>query len=248
MSARLAGIWRHPIKALGREGLDAVTLEPGRTLPFDRAWAVAHEAARLKGEGWQPCTNFSRGASAPALMAVEARLDEAAGTVTLTHPDRPEITVDPDAEGAALVEWARPLVPEGRAAPVRVVRASGQGLTDAGDPWLSLHTLASHRAVEEAVGRPLSVHRWRGNLWLEGAEPWEEATWIGRTLRLGEAELRVVEPIVRCRATEADPATGRRDADTLGALRRLRGEEAFGVYAEVVRGGRVGLGDALEPA
>ncbi len=245
---RLAGIWRHPIKALGREGLEAVGLEAGRTLPFDRAWAVAHEAARLEGEGWQPCVNFSRAASAPRLMAVEARLDEAAGTVTLTHPERPDLTVDPDAEGEALVEWARPLVPEGRAAPVRVVRAGGQGLTDAGDPWLSLHAMASHRAVEEAVGRPLSIHRWRGNLWVEGAGAWEEASWIGRRLRLGEAELRVVEPIHRCRATEADPATGLRDADTLGALRSLRGEEAFGVYAEVVRGGRVALGDALGAA
>jgi uncharacterized protein YcbX len=48
MTARLAQIWRHPIKGHGREALPAVTLSAGATLPFDRAWAVAHEAARLE--------------------------------------------------------------------------------------------------------------------------------------------------------------------------------------------------------
>ena len=57
--------------------------------------------------------------------------------------------------------------------------------------------------------------------------------------------LGVRQAITRCKATTVDPLTGVSDADTLGALRAGWGHEDFGVYAEVVAGGRVALGDAV---
>ena len=242
---KVHALHRHPIKGHGVEALDRVRLTAGETMPWDRRWAAPHEAARIDGAGWAPCRNFGRGAGAPALMAVTAEWDEAAGRMTLSHPDRPELSFDPDTEGDLFVEWAAPLYPEERPRPVALIRAEGQGMTDAGHPWLSIHALASLRAVEGVVGRDLSLHRWRGNVWLDGPSLWEEDDWIGRRLRLGNAVLEVKEPIYRCRATEANPETGRRDADTLGALTRLRGEgeTRFGVYAEVVEGGEVAVGD-----
>ena len=68
---RLAHICRHPIKGHGREDLASVRLLAGACLPWDRHWAVAHEAATLVA-GWNPCVNFARGAKAPALMAITA--------------------------------------------------------------------------------------------------------------------------------------------------------------------------------
>ena len=71
---RLALITRHPIKAHGRELLASVVLSEGETLPFDRRWAVAHEAARLT-PGWVSCNNFLRGVKTPQLMAMEAAME-----------------------------------------------------------------------------------------------------------------------------------------------------------------------------
>lgn len=247
MTARLAQIWRHPIKGHGAEALDEVVLEAGRTLPWDREWAVAHEAARTDGTGWAPCANFSRGAKAPALMAIMARLDEAAQTVTLTHPDRPEITFAPDREADRLLDWVAPLMPADRAASARIVRVPGRGMTDSAFPSVSVLGLASLRALSDAAGQPLDPRRFRGNFWIEGQAPWEEFDWIGRRLRLGEAELEVRERIGRCMATTVNPETGKRDADTLGALERQWGHTDLGVYAEVVTGGRVAVGDRVEP-
>ena len=42
----------------------------------------------------------------------------------------------------------------------------------------------------------------------------------------------------------ANPETGRRDADTLGALDAL-GHQEFGLYAEVVAGGTIRCGDGV---
>lgn len=248
MTARLAHIFRHPVKSHGREALAAVTLSPDRPLPWDRRWAVAHEAARLpEPGGWAECVHFSRGSKAPALMAIEARLDEDAGRVTLSHPERPEFSFRPDTEDdlPAFLDWVRPLCPPGRAQPQRIVTAGARGMTDTDYPSVSILSLASNRALSGAMGVDLSILRWRGNLWIEGTGPWAERDWIGREIRIGEAVLRVTEPITRCKATTANPATGRIDADTLAGLRALLGHQEFGVYARVVSGGRVATGDTL---
>ena len=58
--------------------------------------------------------------------------------------------------------------------------------------------------------------------------------------------LEVVERIGRCKATTANPATGKVDADTLKGLRELVSVQDFGVYAVVLEGGTVGPGDRVE--
>ena len=242
MTIRLAHICRHPIKAYGREMLASVRLSAGAGLPFDREWAVAHDAARLV-PGWNPCMNFTRGAKAPELMAVTASLDEAARWVTLAHPAQGEIAVAPDdpADHPRLLAWADRLIPPDRARPAAVVRG-GRAMTDSDFPSVSVLSLSSLSELSARMGMDLSIHRWRANLWLEGAEPWAEWGWIGKRIRVGGAVLEVVERITRCVATTIDPETGQRAGDALAALEADYGHRDFGVYARVIEGGDIALG------
>ncbi|HQU68981.1 MAG TPA: MOSC domain-containing protein [Albidovulum sp.] len=248
MTARLASIQRHPLKSHGRETLAGVTLSPGAALPWDRRWAVAHDAARIVDGAWAPCQNFSRGSKAPALMAINAALDEATVTLTLTHPDRPALSFRPDddADTARFLDWLRPLSPPDRAQPARIYSAADFAMTDTDYQSVSILSLASNADLGARMGVDLSPLRWRGNLWLEGLAPWAERDWLGKTVRIGEALLAVEENIVRCLATTANPATGERDADTLGALNALHGAQEFGVYARVIEGGAIRQGDKAE--
>ena len=248
MSATLAHIFRHPIKAHGREDLASVLLSAGACLPWDRHWAVAHERSKFNASqpGWTPCSQFQRGARTPGLMAIEARFDEASGVMVLTHPLRPVLEFRPASEGAALIEWLGPISPEGDFRPVALVSAPGRGMTDSDFPSISLNSLSSLVALSQHMGVDLSIHRWRGNLWLEGLAPFAEMEWIGREVRIGEALLRVEERIGRCKATTANPATGEVDADTLAGLRGLTGAQEFGVYAVVISPGRIAPGDEVE--
>jgi uncharacterized protein YcbX len=248
-AGRLASIQRHPIKSHGRERLDEVTLGEGAAMPWDRRWAVAHDATKVGAvvDGWAPCANFSIGSKAPALMAIEARLDEAEVRVTLTHPERPELSIRPDdaADAARFIDWVRPLCPADRAQPERVVALPERGWTDTDYASVSILNLASAEALAVAMGAELSPRRWRCNFWVEGLEPFVEDGWAVRILTLGGATLEIVEPIVRCKATTANPKTGVIDADTLAGLRQLRGQQVMGVYARVVGGGTMRDGDRL---
>ncbi len=246
--ARVGHLWRHPIKGVGVEPVARAEFAVGATMPWDRVWAVAHEAARITPANvrWAPCANFSRGARTAALMAVRAAVDEVAGRVRLRHPDRPEIEVDPDApeEAARLIDWLQPLSDPKRARPAFVTRA-GRGMTDSDFPSVSILNLASLEALGARLGAPLAMERFRGNVWLEGLEPWAEFGWVGREIRIGSATFAVRERITRCKATTVNPDTGRPDADTLGGLEAGWGHQDFGVYAEVVGGGAVALGDPV---
>ena len=245
MTARVAALWRHPVKSHGRQAVDAVVLEAGRTMPGDRVWAVAHDASKTDGAVWAPPANFSRAAKAGRLQAISAVLDDATGRLALSHPDLDPVELDPETEGPRLIGWAAPLMPPDRAASARVVRVPGRGMTDSDFPSISLLNAASGQAVSDRAGTVLGMERWRGNVLLDGLEPWVEWDWIGRDLALGAARLQVRQRITRCTATRVDCATGREDADTLALLQDGWGHQDFGVYAVVTGGGRVAVGDSL---
>ncbi|WP_108485548.1 MOSC domain-containing protein [Oceaniglobus ichthyenteri] len=241
-AAHLVQIWRHPIKSHGREALQKVTLSAGQTMPWDRRWAIAHEMSQADDTAWARCANFSIGAKVPGLLAIDATLDETTGTVTLTHPDRPDFTFDPDGDATAFLDWVCPLMPQNRAASARVVRVPGRGMADSSFPSVSIMNMASHRAVEQKLARPLDIRRWRGNLWLDGLGPWEEHDWLDKDIRIGEVTLRPVERIERCMSPTANPETGLRDTDILGTLETW-GHRDFGLRAEVITGGTLHLND-----
>lgn len=242
---QITALYRHPLKSHGREALQTVTLHAGQSMPFDRHWAVANDASKADGSMWVPCQHFSRGAKAPALMAIDAVLDEETGCLTLSHPDRPTLSFDPDHETPEFIDWVRPLVPSNRALPDRILKLAKRGFTDSDFASVSLCNTASHAAVSEKAGQDLSPLRWRGNIWFEGETPWQELEWLGKEVVLGGATLIMRAPIVRCLATATNPKTGERDVDTLGILNKTWGHQNFGIYAEVIKGGPVALGDSL---
>jgi uncharacterized protein YcbX len=110
VSWTLSQIWRHPIKGIGAERLDHVGLKIDRPLPMDRAWAVLEQGGE-SGEGWRACRNFVRGAKGPSLMAITARVE--GNVIHLSHPDRPDLAIDPGHEGASalLTRWLAPIYP-----------------------------------------------------------------------------------------------------------------------------------------
>jgi uncharacterized protein YcbX len=246
--ARVAHLVRHPIKSAGFEAVERVELLPGAAFPFDRVWAVAHAAARLtEPPAWAPKLHFLRGWGSASLMAISCRSDVASGRVTLSHPARPTESFCPDdpQDAARLIAWLRPLWPENRPEPARVIRVPGQALTDQDQPLVSIGSLSSLADLSGRAARDLSIHRWRANLWVEGWTPWSEFDRIGDEIAIGRARLRLEEPIGRCRATGANPETGLEDADTLDLLERHYGHTDFGVFARVVAGGSVARGDEV---
>lgn len=249
MAATVANIWRHPIKSHGREEVCEVKLTSGECLPWDRRWAVAHERSCFDVErpSWQPPNEFSRGAKSPRLMAITAYVDDYLGKVTLSHPDRLDITINPDDEGDAnlFVQWVMPISNGSRSLPARLIRGP-RAMTDTDFQSISIINKASHAALEGELDQSLSLERWRGNIFVDGWDAWAERDMIGKKIRIGKAELEIRENIRRCMATTVNTDTGERDADTLGGLKKGFGHQDMGVYAVVTNSGYIRQGDQVE--
>lgn len=253
MTATLAQIFRHPIKSVGAEDLGATALSAGRGLPLDREWAILNDRAKIsrradgRASAWGRKANFLTGRAGPSLMAVTAAT-LADGRLSLRHPGRPPIEIDPDApaDQGRLIAWLGPIWPPDAPAPTAMVRAPDQPLTDEAVPYVSLIGTASLADLATHAGADLSRRRFRANLWVEGWAPFAELDLIGREIHVGAAVLRPVARIGRCRATDANPDTGTRDINTLAVLERAYGHTDLGVFCTVVEGGPVAPGDRVE--
>ncbi len=117
------------------------------------------------------------------------------------------------------------------------------GLSD-GYPVLVVAT----STIETAVGPGFSTRRFRANIIVSGVRPHAEDRW--RRIRIGEVELELVKPCVRCVATTVDPDAGvRTGAEPLTTLTRTRtwnGKPVLGWNALVRRPGSIRTGDRVE--
>lgn len=252
MAITVTDICRYPVKGLSAERLGKVALAVDKGLPGDRRFAIAHGSSALGPElaDWVPKTSFLVLAKNERLAALETAFNEADGVLTIKRGGKPvargKLT---DRIGRTLIEefFAAYMQDEVRGKPKLVQAAPDRSISDHRHYVVSLINLASLRDLGRVVGGPVDPIRFRGNLYIDGAEPWQEFNWVDREIAIGGARLKVTARIDRCAATNVNPATAARDMNIPQALQRGFGHVDCGVYARVIAAGTVAVGDAVVP-
>ncbi|MGY1634438.1 MOSC domain-containing protein [Geodermatophilus sp. SYSU D01186] len=236
---RVAELWRYPVKSLQGERLAGADVGP-EGLAGDRQWALFDVDSGL-------------GLTArrvPDLLFAAARV-RPDGRVEVVLPDG---TVT--AEDAVLSRWL------GRAVTLRAAAdASGdrqyenpfEVVDDDEDGWDAFtgargafHDSSRARVSLVSTGTlgTWDRRRFRANVLLDGAG---EDALVGRRVRLGGAELDVVDRIPRCvMVTRPQPGGIGRDTGVLKTVHRERGG-TLAIGALVARPGAVAVGDELRP-
>ncbi|WP_417468641.1 MOSC domain-containing protein [Maricaulis sp.] len=248
---QLTAITRFPVKGFGPDRLERVELAAGQTLPHDRAWAIengpgpfdpAHPAHVKK-------KHFLMQAGQRELAQVQTGCDAAGHSFTTHWPDGESLTIalDDAASHAPLFAWLEALLGEQVRGALRFAHIPGQALTDIPQPHVSLINAASLRDLEARTGHAIDPIRFRGNLLIDGLEPWAEFDWLNRDVVIGHARLRGQSRIRRCVVTSINPATAQCDIDLPAALMAHYGHADCGIYMSVETGGDVAVGDRVEP-
>jgi len=115
---------------------------------------------------------------------------------------------------------------------------------------ISLISAGTVQCFERELGRDVGLRRFRPNVVIEtdGAEPFEEDGWVGRTLIFGEGNsgpsLTVTMKDERCAMVNLDPDTAERDSEVMKTVVRVNNNCA-GVYGAVVRPGELRVGQVV---
>jgi uncharacterized protein YcbX len=246
---QIVSISRYPVKGLSAQALPSVLLERGKTVPFDRAFAIENGPARFDPEEprYLPKVNFLMLMRNERLAALKTEFDDATETLTVFR-DGKQV-----ARGQLTTKLGRQMLEQFFAAymkddlkgPPRIVSAPGHSFSDVSEKCLHLVNLATVRDFERTVGVPLDPIRFRANVYFEGADPWEEKKWLGQVIQVGSATLKIFKETVRCDATNVNPATAQRDTAIPPTLQRTYGHACVGFYAKVITDGTARVGDAI---
>jgi uncharacterized protein len=248
-SIRLISLYRFPVKGLSPEALPTVELRSGETIPGDRAYAIENGFSRFDSNHPRhlPKIKFVMRMRNERLAALVTEFDHATDTLTIFRGGKQV------AHGALNTKLGRQIIEQFFAGfmrgelkgPPRVVFAAEHSFSDVAAKCLHFVNLATVQEVAEAVGKPLDPLRFRANVYFDGPFAWEERKWIGRTLKMGTARLRVFQETERCDATNVNPETAERDTAIPPTLLRTYGHPFLGFYAEVIEPGQAKPGDEI---
>jgi ferredoxin-NADP reductase/uncharacterized protein YcbX len=246
---RLSAIYRYPIKGFGGQPLPETEFIAGKGITFDRFLGIANGHANIFTEAWSPCQGFVRMTKNDGLPLFRIDFDGIGLTISITHPDGEAVSIDLmqpgdlEAVNDRIASW----FPPGRlSAPQLVRRHQDLGWWDVDDAPLSIINLETLGDLARKAGQGIDPMRFRGNLYIDQLAAWHEFALVGKRLRIGQAEIEVLRPIERCKATSIDPKNGKSTMNMPALLSRMEGHLYVGVHAKVVKSGTVRPGDAIE--
>ena len=232
---RISAIFRYPVKSMAGESLEVARLgwhgiEGDRRLAF----------RRLDDKSGFPWLSASK---LPELLLYKPfRLESNDAELLPTHvrtPDGKEYELRSDE--------LREEISRRHGSDVELMNLK-HGIFD--ESPISVITLGTVRGIERESGRDLDPRRFRPNIVLaaNGAAPFEENKWVGRTLTFGEEKdgvtVRLTMRDERCVMVNLDPDTAEKDSRVMQTVVRLN-ENYAGVYGTVVRAGELRVGQVL---
>ncbi len=263
---RVDQLWRYPVKSARGEQLDQAVVEPWG-LAGDRRWMVVD----IDGAAITAREQAQLILTVPTVGATDLTLEHPrVGSITVPIPDHDFVQTNVWGTPvlAAHARAADEYVSAITAQPARLVylddptrrrpnpaRSHETDRVSLADSYpLLLASLSSLAALNGWIAQgpraeegPVPMRRFRPNLVIDGATPWDEDRW--RRVRIGEVTFRAVKACDRCVLTTVDPDTaakGKEPITTLARHRRWDGKTWFAINLIPDGVGVLRQGDQLE--
>ena len=228
-------LWRYPVVGLQGESLQKVKII-GSGIWGDRAYQLRDRGGKILGPVPQSTSPTER-----SILGLGASIDETTGGGVLNVAFHDQLASADRPDFARMLDRAvgvPVLLEESTVPATRVKRGRA----------IHLISNTSIRGLKKSYpAGDFDIRRFRPNLVLDlgqGAKDFAEEAWVGRSLRVGDAALRVEKPNERCVVTTLPQGNLPADTRILETIVEANGRN-LGMMCSVERGGLVALGDSV---
>ena len=99
---------------------------------------------------------------------------------------------------------------------------------------------------KKKIDKKVEMSRFRGNICIDGIEPWKEREWIGKVIKINNISFKVEKNITRCVAINLKPTTDDNSLNLLQSLKKTYNHFEMGIYLTALDDGKINLSDKLE--
>ena len=110
---------------------------------------------------------------------------------------------------------------------------------------VSLLNTQSINDFENKTNKKIETSIFRGNICIDGVEPWKERDWIGKTIKINNVSFKVEKNIPRCVAINLKPKTDDNSFNLLQLLKKNYNHFDMGVYLTALDDGGINIGDTI---
>ena len=101
----------------------------------------------------------------------------------------------------------------------------------------------SIKDFEKRTQHIIEPQRFRGNIYVDGMEAWEERNWIGKIIKINDISFKVEKNIPRCVAINLKPNTDDNSLNLLQSLKKNYNHFNMGIYLTALDDGQLNIGD-----
>ena len=110
---------------------------------------------------------------------------------------------------------------------------------------VSLLNIQSINDFQKKIDKNIETSIFRGNICIDGIEPWKEHEWIGKTIKINSVSFKVERSIPRCVAINLKPQTDDNSFNLLQSLKKTYDHFEMGIYLTALDDGEIGIGNKL---
>jgi uncharacterized protein YcbX len=110
---------------------------------------------------------------------------------------------------------------------------------------VSLINIQSINDFQKKIDRNVKSSIFRGNICIDGIEPWKEREWIGKIIKINNVSFKVEKNIPRCVAINLKPQTDDNSFNLLQLLKKTYNHFEMGIYLTALDDGEINIGDTI---
>ena len=111
---------------------------------------------------------------------------------------------------------------------------------------ISLINLNSIKDFEKLSNYQVEHERFRGNIYVEDLDKWEERKLVGKVLSINDIKFKVIKEIPRCSATNIKPKTSDINLNIPFNLKKIYNHINLGIYLDPLNDGKINKRDLIK--